>query len=209
MTFTCPTMIDGAIDTTDPTQTGRESRIAPVAACGAVKAFPGNRADPTNAHLFDVYRFVNPSGASVCFNFTLTYGGASVRYLTAYSSYDPANISSGYLGDAGGVVVSPLAMGITVAAGSSIDVVVFAIDVAPAGVGSYTLRCDSGAGGTGGTGGTGGGGTGGTGGAGGGTGGTGGAGGDTGGTGGAGGDTGGSGGAGGDTGGTGGAGGSA
>jgi hypothetical protein len=146
VTLTCPTTIAGVLDTTDSTQTGRVSRIPPAAACGAPKPFPSNAADPTNPHLFDVYRFVNPSSDDVCFNFTLTYDGSGglLRYLTAYISYDPANIDVGYLGDVGVVLTSPQTMGITVPAASSIDVVVFAIDVAPSGVGPYTLSCDTG-----------------------------------------------------------------
>jgi len=147
VTMTCPTTIAGVLETTDPTQTGRVSRIAPTAVCGLPKAFPSNAADPTNPHLFDVYRFVNPgSSADTCFNFTLTYDGSTglQRYLTAYSNYDPTNIGSGYLGDVGTVITSPQSMGITVPAGSSIDVVVYAMDVAPSGVGAYTLSCDTG-----------------------------------------------------------------
>jgi hypothetical protein len=102
MPATCPSTISGVLDTTDPIQTGRESRIAPATACGAPKPFPGNAADPSQPHLYDAYHFVNPTGASVCFNFTLTYDGPAdgsaglQRYLTAYSTYDPTNIGSAY-----------------------------------------------------------------------------------------------------------------
>ena len=148
----CPATINGMLKATDSVQTGRESRIAPAAACGAPKGYPGNGADPTNPHLYNAYHFANPSADAVCFNFTLTYdnggvdGAAAVaRYLTAYSSYDPTNIGGNYLGDVGAVLTSPQTMGITVPAGSSIDVVVLAIDVAPGGTGSYTLSCTTGA----------------------------------------------------------------
>jgi len=146
VTFTCPTAVAGVLETTDPIQTGRQTRIPPGGVCGAPKAFPGNAADPTNPHLFDVYHFVNPGGADACFNFTLTYDGSNglQRYLAAYTSYDPTNIGATYLGDVGAMLTSPQTMGVTVQAGSSIDVVVFAIDVAPAGVGPYTLSCDTG-----------------------------------------------------------------
>lgn len=182
---TCPTQIDGSLDTSDASQTGRHSRIAPVAACGAAKGFPGNAADPSNPHLFDVYRFSNPSAAPVCFNFTLAYGALSAsdagadagdasspgdeasgldagaadagdaaaetpvvnpgpaRYLTAYGTFFPTNLALEFLGDVGDVLTSPQSMGITVPAGETIDVVVYAIDIAPAGVGSYTLSCST------------------------------------------------------------------
>jgi hypothetical protein len=144
----CPGTINGMLRATDSVQTGRESRIVSAGICGAPKGYPGNGADPSNPHFYNAYHFVNPSGDSVCFNFTLTYDSGSVdgstgilRYLTAYSTYDPLNIGNNYLGDVGAVLTSPQTMGITVPAGSSIDVVVFAIDVAPNGTGSYTLSC--------------------------------------------------------------------
>jgi len=146
----CPSTINGVLRTTDAVQTGRESRIAPTAACGVPKGYPGNGADPANPHLYNAYHFVNPSGDTVCFNFTLTYDSGSVdgstgvqRYLTAYSTYDPANIGNNYLGDVGAVLTSPQTMGITVPPGSAIDVVVFAIDVAPNGTGSDSLSCSA------------------------------------------------------------------
>jgi hypothetical protein len=185
-TVACPTQINGSLDVSDSSQTGRHSRIEPVAACGMTKGFPGNAADPTNPHLFDVYRFSNPSAAPVCFNFTLTYGDIGVsdagadagsdasipvdegngldagadaadsggeppvvnagpaRYLTAYGTFFPTDLALEYRGDVGGIsLTSPQAMGITVPAGDTIDVVVYAIDVAPAGVGSYTLSCST------------------------------------------------------------------
>jgi hypothetical protein len=144
VSFTCPTVIDGALETTDPTQTGRQARVTPTSACGATKLFTGNDPDPTNPHLVDVYTFVNPSGASACFNFTLTYDDETTgqRYLAAYGNYDPTNIrGSPFLGDVGAVLSPPQAMSITVPAGASIAVVVFAIDLAPSGVGPYRLTC--------------------------------------------------------------------
>jgi len=153
----CPATINGVLKTTDSVQTGRESRIPSPTICGPAKVFPSNAADPSNPHFYNAYHFVNPSGASACFTFTLTYDSGSVdgsagvqRYLTAYSAYDPLNIGNNYLGDVGDVVTSPQTMSITVPAGSSIDVVVFAIPIAPNGAGSYTLSCDTGSSGAGG-----------------------------------------------------------
>jgi hypothetical protein len=182
-TVTCPTTIDDALQSTDPTQTGRLSRVTPTSACGMTKTFPGSAADPSNPHLYHAYRFVNPSGAASCFTFTLTYpatasadastadasmsdasladassddaGDGSMpdaspppppppspqKFMTAYTTYYPVDIANGYLGDVGAVLVSPQTMAITVPAGGSIDVVVFAVDVAPAGVDTFTLSC--------------------------------------------------------------------
>lgn len=183
-TVSCPTVINGSLDTSDGSQTGRHSRIPPAAACGMAKGFPGNAADPTNPHLFDVYRFANQGATPVCFNFTLTYGAnvviadggsdagldpevpdtgadggddaasadasvpvggtvAPAKYLTAYGTFFPTNLSLEYLADVGDVLTSPQTAGVTVPAGETIDVVVYAIDVAPGGVGSYTLSCST------------------------------------------------------------------
>ena len=103
--FNCPTVIRGILESGDPTQTGRESRIPPAGLCGSVKGYPGNAADPGNPHLYDVYRFANPSGVSACFTFTLNYDGATTgqRYLTAYTNYIPSDIGAGYLGDVGNI----------------------------------------------------------------------------------------------------------
>jgi hypothetical protein len=146
--LTCPTTINGSLDTTDMTQTGRVSRIVPVGMCGAaVKPFPGNGADPTNPHLVDVYHFANPTAASVCFNFTLTYpqpdGGTTPQlYMAAYTPpYNPANITTGYLADVGNVLNSPQTMGLTLTPGMDIDVIVYALGIGNAGVGPYTLSC--------------------------------------------------------------------
>jgi hypothetical protein len=179
-TVSCGNTISGSLDASDPTQTGRHSRIAPVSACGTTKPFPGNAADPSNPHLYDVYRFANPAAASACFTFALSYGAAVVvadagldagsdagaaggqdagldagadasvapappllRYLTAYSTFFPTDLANSYLGDVGDSLNSPQTMAITVPAGGTVDVVVYAIDVAPAGVGAYTLSCSA------------------------------------------------------------------
>jgi len=178
-TVTCPRVINGSLDASDPSQTGRHSRIAPVSACGATKAFPGNAADPSNPHLFDVYRFSNPGTSAACFNFELSYGTSSVadvgldagadaaavdagsealdagadagdagaapppavRYMTAYSTFYPTALDNSFLGDVGANLAAPQTMGITVPAGGTVDVVIYAVDVAPLGTGAYTLSC--------------------------------------------------------------------
>ena len=178
-TVTCPTQINGVLETSDGSQTGRHSRVAPVSACGAAKAYPGNAADATNPHLFDVYRFANPSSAAVCFELTLSYGAVAVvdagadagldagavtvldasadagdaavevpvgpqpaKYLTAYGTFYPTDLSLEFLGDVGDTLTSPQSLGVTVAAGETVDVVVYAVDNAPVG-GAYTLSCST------------------------------------------------------------------
>jgi hypothetical protein len=207
-TVTCPAVLAGSLDTTDGTQIGRHSRIAPTSACGMSKTYPGTGADPSNPHLYDVYRFSNPTSAAVCFTFTLSDGTVAVidagadaaagdastdatmtdasddatldatlgdasdaaddaavadasddapdtgadaaaeagvtappKYMTAYSTFYPTSLATGYVGDIGAQLVAPQTMAITVPANGTVDVVVYAIAVAPAGVGAYTLSC--------------------------------------------------------------------
>lgn len=159
-TVSCPSTIDDALGSSDGTQAGRISRVPPNSTCGATKVFPTANADPSNPHIYRAYRFANTTAASSCFTFVLTYGATSsmdagmadasmpndasaapAKYMTAYSAFYPADLASGYIGDVGAQLTSPQTMGITVPAGGTIDVVVHAIDVAPAGPGPYTLSC--------------------------------------------------------------------
>lgn len=213
----CPAQVVGALEATDATQTGRHSRVQPVSACGSSKSYPATAADPTNPHLFDVYRFSNPSTSAACFEFTLTYGGemsgggqggagggggedggadagtdaglegaldASAdaasgsgdggeaggaggagaggaggaagaagasstpraeppKYMAAYGTFYPTHLGLQYRGDVGDALTEPQTMSVTVPPGQTIDVVVYAVDVAPAGVGAYTLTCST------------------------------------------------------------------
>lgn len=69
-------------------------------------------------------------------------GPAGPLYMSAYSTFYPANLSAGgYLGNTGGDLYPPQSMSITVPAGGTIDVEVVAVDVAPNGGGTFTLTC--------------------------------------------------------------------
>ncbi len=67
----------------------------------------------------------------------------TAKYMLAYGTFFPAEISLEYLADVGDALASPQTMGVTVPAGETIDVVVYAVDVAPAGVDDYTLSCSA------------------------------------------------------------------
>jgi hypothetical protein len=166
-TVTCPTMINGVLTSTDGVQIGRYSRVPSASVCGMMKSYPTTMADPSNPHRYDAYRFLNATSASVCFNFTLTYGGvppagdaavqdaASMQmdagpppnqnqlYMAAYTTFYPTNLAVGYLGDVGAVLTPPQTMGITVPAGGTIDVTVYAIGSTSIdnGPDPYTLTC--------------------------------------------------------------------
>jgi hypothetical protein len=165
-TVTCPTTINGAFTVSSPTQTGRLSRDLSPSACGSTKQYPSTAPDPTGMHFFQVYRFANPTAASLCYTFTLNYDGSSsadggdastddasitppvvvFKYMAAWSTFYPSDLSAGvYLGDVGGPpnasVSPPQTMAITVPPGSTLDVVVSAVDTAPDGVDTFTLSC--------------------------------------------------------------------
>jgi len=90
-----------------------------------------------------VYHVANPSSSAVCMTFTLTHPGAQQLYASAYTSFNPNAITVGYLGDVGAVLVSPQTMGITVAARSTIDIVVYSTAIGAVSAGAYTLGCSS------------------------------------------------------------------
>jgi hypothetical protein len=151
-TVTCPTTIDDSIDAAGPAQTGRLSRLAPSLTCGTTKAFPGTSADTVNPHFYRAYRFANAGDASACYTFELNYAADAgddasmptnvpARYLAAYSTFYPASLGTEYLGDVGAQLTPPQSMAVAVPPRGTVDVVVQAIDVAPAGAGDFTLTC--------------------------------------------------------------------
>jgi MYXO-CTERM domain-containing protein len=140
---TCP--ISGSLDATDSSQLGRLARNSGALACPSptTKGFPGF-AEQTNPHIYDIYHFTNPGASSGCFTFTLSWTGTNVFFAVAYAdgTFNPTSLSPGYIGDVNGTA-TPLSMGITIAAGASIDVVVYAIGSGSSGVGgAYTLTAD-------------------------------------------------------------------
>jgi hypothetical protein len=141
---TCPATLSGSLDWSDSTQIGRLSRANSASACGTVKDFPGNGADRTYSHLYDVYHFINVASTPVCFTFTLTYSGYYQELSgAAYSAFDPTDITTGYLGDVGDTLTPPQTMGITVGPAETIDVVVYAVAMGTDPAGAYTLSCSA------------------------------------------------------------------
>jgi hypothetical protein len=64
-----------------------------------------------------------------------------LRVLSIYSTFYPDDLADGFLGYSGGVLTPPQSASITVAAGGTVDVVVMAVDIAPAGTGPFILTC--------------------------------------------------------------------
>jgi hypothetical protein len=143
----CPTMVTGSIDATNaaskPMTVGRLARLPTVATpptpgsiCGALKGFPG--IGRTGAYPYDIYHFVNTGTTSACFTFDMTFTASAMTLVSVYSTFDPANLQTNLVGDSGSGTTSPQTIGVTVAAGAGVDVVV---QMAPESnsYGSYTL----------------------------------------------------------------------
>jgi autotransporter-associated beta strand protein len=94
----CLAPITGSIDASDPLFTNRVARDTQVASCGAPKAWPGAFTG-TNYH-YDVYRFPNTTGSDACVTVELA-GSCDVQATAYLNSFNPADLSQNYLGDAG------------------------------------------------------------------------------------------------------------
>lgn len=93
---------NGVIDNSDPTENGRLFRDGVPSQSGMVKPFPGIFDEGTPYH-YDAYIFTNPFAVTTAFTITLTTNSQgffpfSVTYL---GSFDPNNIATNYLADAG------------------------------------------------------------------------------------------------------------
>ena len=132
----CMPAITNAITLSDPVQTGRWIGNAVVASCGTPKTWPGTFAGSFH---FDEYSFTNTSPADACV--TVELQSPSNILATAYlNSFDPANITMNYLGDAGNSTHGgQTTFSCTVPAGASFLVVVTEV-IANAGTQPYTLQ---------------------------------------------------------------------
>jgi MYXO-CTERM domain-containing protein len=150
-----PVAIPGSLDATDSTLQARLPRnvaggdaICPTPITRNVTAASFNDTAP---HLYDVYHFVNP-GTAGCFTFSLNWTITNpALFAAAYTAFDPTNIKANYIADINRApgnaltpaqVNPPFSMGITIAAGASIDVVVSAVSTGSGASGAYTLSYD-------------------------------------------------------------------
>jgi autotransporter-associated beta strand protein len=132
----CMPAITNAITLSDPVQTGRWIGNLVVASCGTPKTWPGTSAGSFH---FDEYSFTNTSPADACV--TVELQSPSNILATAYlNSFDPANITANYLGDAGNSTHGgQTTFSCTVPAGATFLVVVTEV-IANAGTQPYTLQ---------------------------------------------------------------------
>jgi hypothetical protein len=100
-----PIVVNGVIDSSDPTQTDRLFRDGIASTCAVPKVCPGLLGDGLPRH-YDSYTFTNNSGATQCVTVdvdAMTCTGANFIFLQAYvGSFDPTNLCTNYLADIGG-----------------------------------------------------------------------------------------------------------
>ena len=132
----CMPAITNAITLSDPVQTGRWIGNSVVASCGTPKTWAGTSAGSLH---YDVYTFTNTSPADACV--TVELQSPSNILATAYlNSFNPASITSNYLGDAGNSTHGgQTTFSCTVPAGATLWVVVTEV-IANAGTQPYTLQ---------------------------------------------------------------------
>jgi hypothetical protein len=132
--------ISGDVTLTDPVQTGRLLRNGVASVAGTLKPFPG-LADSLPHH-YDAYTFVNTTGSLQTVTVTLEETGFLDFSATYLSSFDPTNIATNYLADAG--VSGPSLYSFNIDPGASFVVTVNAVPDNAAGE-PYTLTVQIGA----------------------------------------------------------------
>jgi hypothetical protein len=134
-----PIVVNGSIDTGDPTQTDRLFRSGIHQTCAASTSC-ATFGDGLPRH-YDLYTFTNTTGATQCMNIdtnTACTGTHSI-FIGAYlGSFDPANICTNWIGDAGSSPNPDQAFQVDVDNGQTLVVVVS--EVTPdAGCPGYTV----------------------------------------------------------------------
>jgi hypothetical protein len=144
--YSIDTILDGiappsspGVDAITGSQTGRMNRFGTASTCAAPSAFPG-LLDATSARVFDRYRFTPTT--SGCVSVRIVNGNIGL-FTAAYSSFDPTDIASGYLGDAGSsFLASGGVFSVNTTAGTPFDVVVHEVNPG-SGPRGYTLQVDT------------------------------------------------------------------
>jgi N-acetylneuraminic acid mutarotase len=137
-----PTVINGSLDTGDPTQIDRLFRSGFPQTCPATTTC-ATFGDPTPRH-YDSYTFTNTTGSTQCVTIdpTTQCVGTNYIFVAAYlGSFDPNNICNNWIGDSGSSpdpTQPPVTFQVSVDNGQTLVVVVS--EVTPdAGCPAYTL----------------------------------------------------------------------
>src|SRR5207249_513427 len=134
-----PIVVNGSIDTSDPTQTDRLFRSGIPQTCPASTTC-ATFGDGLPRH-YDSYTFTNTTGATQCVNIDTNTActGTNFIFIGAYlGSFDPANVCTNWIGDAGSSPNPDQPFQVNVDDGQTLVVVVS--EVTPdAGCPSYTV----------------------------------------------------------------------
>lgn len=134
-----PVVNTGAITTSDPTQTNRVFRSGVPSGCAGRLA---GGAPLTGTYRYDSYNFTNTTGQAACVTVQIdtACAGTNFIFVTAYSTFDPANVNNNVLGTGGSSPsgTAPAFFSFPVAAGASYTIVVAEV-TANAGCPAYTL----------------------------------------------------------------------
>jgi hypothetical protein len=139
-----PIVVNGVIDTGDPTQTDRLFRDGIPSTCAIPKVCPGVLGDGLPRH-YDSYTFTNTTGATQCVNVGVNTdcAGTNAIFTTAYlGSFDPSNLcTKNYLADIGGSPNPTGSFSFTLDDGQTVVLVVNEVDP-DAGCAAYTMTVD-------------------------------------------------------------------
>jgi len=130
-----PINLSGSIGAGDPTQTGRLFRNGVASSCAVPKATP-TLVDSV-ARRYDAYSFTNTTTSTTCVTVTVTSGCSTNLYYASYlGSFNPSNIQTNYLADAGASFAGTATFSFNVPAGQTFVLVLH--EVATTGCASYT-----------------------------------------------------------------------
>jgi Kelch motif len=138
-----PIVLNGVIDTSDPTQTDRLFRDGIPSTCAVPNLCPGVLGDGLPRH-YDSYTFTNNTGATQCVNVGVNTAcaGTTAIFTTAYlGSFDPSNLCTTYLADIGGSPNPTGSFSFTLDDGQTVVLVVNEVDP-DAGCAAYTMTVD-------------------------------------------------------------------
>jgi hypothetical protein len=127
----------GSIAAAGPNMSARMNRFTNTSTCSNITSFPGIFS--TGAYPYTSYTYTNTTGTTQCISSTVTSTSGNI-FMAAYSnSFDPANIATNYLADAGSSSVggTPRTMSFNVPNGTTYVLVLHTVD--PGQAGTYDL----------------------------------------------------------------------
>ncbi len=139
----CPFTIVGTLTASDLASSGpRLQRDGNPSVCGAAKAYPGTTGGSAVRN-YDLYTIANTSDAPQCVSATVVGGSTSATntvFLMAYSSFNPNDMSAGYVADSGKASNGDaITMGLTLAPHTTVQLVVQSFNAASSDAVGYSI----------------------------------------------------------------------